>query len=59
MDVHAQASWIIKKSLWCSKDYFKVLINGSVFQQANFSIKIMYNALRGLEESLQRLVREK
>jgi len=39
MDVHAQSSWVIKKVFGAGKTISSV--NGSVFQQANFSIKIM------------------
>jgi len=45
MDVPAQASWVIKKVFGAAKTISSV--NGRIFQQANFSIKRMYNALRG------------
>jgi len=45
MDVPAQASWVIKKIFSVAKTISSV--NGSGFHQANFSIKRMYNALRG------------
>ncbi|XP_024638625.1 uncharacterized protein [Medicago truncatula] len=45
MDVPAQASWVIKKVFGAAKTISSV--DGSIFQQANFSIKRMYNALRG------------
>ncbi|XP_039683059.1 uncharacterized protein [Medicago truncatula] len=45
MDVSAQAPWVIKKVFGATKTISSV--DGSIFQQANFSIKRMYNALRG------------
>jgi len=41
----AQSSWVIKKVFGAANTISSV--NGSIFQQANFSIKRMYNALRG------------
>jgi hypothetical protein len=45
VDVPAQASWVIKKIFGAAKTISSV--NDSVFQQANFAIKRMYNALGG------------
>ena len=45
IEVPSQASWIVRKVFDGAKTFSNV--NGNVFQQANFSIKRMYNALRG------------
>jgi len=45
MEIPSQASWVVKKVFDGAKTFSNV--NGDVFQQANFSIKRMYNALRG------------
>jgi len=45
MEVPSQALWVVKKVFVGAKTFSNV--NGDVFQQANFSIKRMYDALRG------------
>jgi hypothetical protein len=44
MDVPAQASWVVKNVFGAAKTLSSV--NDNVYQQTNFSIKRMYNALR-------------